>query len=244
MLTADDLGEPGALPLIAEAGELAAMRGELSRMGPVAAACAELAWLEHRLDDVEPMTEAAFELALERRSPWVLGELACWRHRAGLEQDVRFPVAEPYALELAGEREEAARVWTAMGCPYESALALAWADDDEPLLRALAELQRLGARQAARIVSRWLRERGVRRLPRGPRAATCRNHANLTPRELQVLELVAIGKRNAEIAEQLFLSVKTVDYHVASVLKKLGARGRGEAAHLAVRTGLVREDRA
>jgi DNA-binding CsgD family transcriptional regulator/tetratricopeptide (TPR) repeat protein len=237
-------GEPGALPLIGEAGELAAMRGELPCIGPVAAARAELAWLEHRLDDVEPMTENAFELALERRSPWVLGELACWRRRAGIGIDAGSPVAEPYALELAGEHEQAARVWTELGCPYESALALAWGDDDELLLRALTELQRLGARHAARIVSRRLRERGVRGLPRGPRAATRRNHANLTPRELEVLALVAVGKRNAEIADQLFLSVKTVDYHVASVLKKLRARSRGEAAHLAVRNGLVREDRA
>jgi DNA-binding NarL/FixJ family response regulator len=58
----------------------------------------------------------------------------------------------------------------------------------------------------------------------------------------QVLALVAQGLHNAEVAERLFLSVKTVDHHVASILRKLGVRSRGEAATTAVRQGLVRQD--
>ena len=79
----------------------------------------------------------------------------------------------------------------------------------------------------------------MRRLPRGPRATTRSNPAHLTQRELEVLELLAAGLRNGDIAERLFVAVKTVDHHVASILRKLGARGRGEAAALAVRQGLL-----
>ena len=53
--------------------------------------------------------------------------------------------AEPYALELAGDFVGAAALWADLGCPYEAALALAGADDEEPLRRSLDELQRLGA---------------------------------------------------------------------------------------------------
>lgn len=129
-----------------------------------------------------------------------------------------------------------------MGCPYEAALSLADADDDDHLRRALDELHRLGARSAAAIVARRLRERGARGLPRGPRPSTRENPAGLTARELEVLELVAQGLRNADIAERLFLSEKTVGHHVSAILRKLGVRTRGEASAEAARLGFAGQD--
>ena len=66
-----------------------------------------------------------------------------------------------------------------------------------------------------------LRELGAS-VPRGPRAATRANPAGLTARQLAVLELLREGLTNAEIAERLVLSVRTVDHHVAAILSKLG----------------------
>jgi DNA-binding NarL/FixJ family response regulator len=61
----------------------------------------------------------------------------------------------------------------------------------------------------------------------------------LTKREMQVLRLVAGGKRNRDIAAELAISTNTVDRHVSSILKKTGSANRTEAAMYAARRGLV-----
>ncbi len=61
----------------------------------------------------------------------------------------------------------------------------------------------------------------------------------LTPREAEILALVAEGRSNGEIAKQLFISAKTVSVHVSHILGKLGAAGRTEAAAIARRRGLL-----
>ena len=70
-------------------------------------------------------------------------------------------------------------------------------------------------------------------------ATVPREGAALTPRELDVLRLVAQGLGNKEIAAELDLSAHTVKYHLASVLEKLGVRSRTEAVSRGIRTGLL-----
>jgi DNA-binding CsgD family transcriptional regulator len=232
-------GDPDVWPLLDQAWALAQPTSELDRMGPVSAARAEAAWLAGLHNRVAAETQAAYELALERRSPWLAGELACWRRRASVREPVPEDVAEPYALELAGQCGAAARAWAGLGFPYEAALTLADADEEELLRYALEQLNRLGAPPAAAIVARRLRERGVRGLPRGPRTRTRDNPAGLTARELEVLTLLGEGWRNAQIAQHLVVSEKTVDKHVSAVLRKLDARTRGEAVAAAARLGIT-----
>jgi hypothetical protein len=65
-------------------------------------------------------------------------------------------------MQISGNWARAAELWAEIGCPYEAALALADADDDDALRRARDELERLGATPAAEMVARRLHERGVR----------------------------------------------------------------------------------
>jgi DNA-binding CsgD family transcriptional regulator len=232
-------GDPEVWPLLDEARALSESTGELPRIAPVAAARAEVAWLTGRHDLVASETDAAFKLARTRGVPWAIGDLAVIRSRAEIAEGPPAGAIEPHAVQLAGDWRRAAQLWAELGNPYEAALALA--DGDEAALGgSLEELNRLGARPAATIVARRLRELGAT-VPRGPRQSTRANPANLTVRELDVLDLVAQGLRNAEVADRLVVSRRTVDHHVSAILRKLGARTRVEAVAAAARLGLVQD---
>ena len=233
-------GDPDVREPLGEALAIAESTGEPQLIFPVAVARGEAAWLDGDAAEVANATSDPLTLALEGHERWSVGELAYWRRQAGLKDDIAPELmAEPYRLSIAGDWEVAAKRWRETGCSYEAALALADGDDKAALRQALDELQALGARPAAAIVARRLRERGVRGVPRGPRPSTRENPAGLTARELQVLALLGEGLRNAQIAERLVVSEKTVDHHVSAILRKLGVSTRGEAAAEATRRQLL-----
>jgi DNA-binding NarL/FixJ family response regulator len=94
---------------------------------------------------------------------------------------------------------------------------------------ALATFERLGANGCADEAASLLRQLGA------PGRAWPRRHGALTKREAEVLSLLATGLPNAEIADRLYISRRTAEHHVASILSKLGLRSRAEAAAFAVR---------
>jgi DNA-binding CsgD family transcriptional regulator/tetratricopeptide (TPR) repeat protein len=126
-----------------------------------------------------------------------------------------------------------------MGAPFEEAAAALGSSDPAVVTAAMEVFDRLGARPAAALARRRLRELGVTVVPRGPQPATRENPAGLTARQLEILGLLTRGLTNAEIAARLVLSVRTVDHHVSAVLRKLGASTRREAAAAAAELGLT-----
>ena len=78
-----------------------------------------------------------------------------------------------------------------------------------------------------------------RHLSRGPRNLNGSNGAGLTPREQEILELLAAGLAQRAIAEQLVIRPKTVATHIQRILGKLGVRSRAQAVAYAHRNGLV-----
>lgn len=100
------------------------------------------------------------------------------------------------------------------------------------LEEALSLFDALGL-QYLREKARWILVTPARGRPVGPGVDM------LTAREVAVLTLLAEGKSNREIAEQLFVSEKTVEHHLASIYAKLGVHGRSAAVAYALRTGLL-----
>ncbi len=183
---------------------------------------------------------------------------------AELAADAAMAEAEETRLRGPGDpaawRESVAR-WQARGRPYPAAYAR-WREaeasfahgDRAGATAALAEAHgtavRLGARPLSDAISALSRRarvplpspgeegNGAHPEETAPRPSAAAE-LGLTPRECEVLELVAQGMTNRQIAEALYISVYTAGVHVSRILGKLGATSRTEAAGIAYRLGLV-----
>jgi DNA-binding CsgD family transcriptional regulator len=232
------LGEASALATLDEGLALSIQVSIMMRLEYARAARAELAWLtgNNRLAIEE--ARAVYDIAVNKEHPWVAGELAFWRWRAGDTFTPPAWIAKPFALQITGDWRGAAEEWEKRSCPYEQALALM--DGDEAAqLNALEIFERLGAHTAAEKLKQQMRAQGMRGIPRGPRPATSQNPFGLTAREVEVLASLVQGLSNNAIAKKLSLSTRTIEHHIASILQKMEVNSRNEAVALAVKEKLL-----
>jgi DNA-binding CsgD family transcriptional regulator len=223
-------GDPAVWQPLDDALAVAAPRNELAQVGNVRAARAEAAWLEGEHRQMVREAAAAFDLSLLSNDPWIVGELALWLWRGGsLPHMPQCIESHPYGQQIRGSVRQAAAAWLRLGCPFEAACSLIDSPAERDLRRAYAMFRRLGCVPGEAMAARSLRRMGVRGVRRRPHRSTRANPYLLTPRELEVLDLVALGLTDAEVATKLSLGTRTVNHHVSAALGKMDARSRLEA---------------
>jgi DNA-binding CsgD family transcriptional regulator len=230
-------GHPDALSTLDEASREASRNGELQWLSPVAAARSEYFLWCGDAGRARDEAHRGLELAMSASHPFHCAELTYRLWRAGATVQVPDPGTHPYHLMINGDWQGAAAEWGRRGAEFARVEALA-GGDEAAAGEALRILDRLGATRAAQWLRAELTRRGFR-VPRGPRRVTAANAAGLTPRQMDVLALLAEGLSNVDIARRLSLSAKTVDHHTAAVLDKLGAANRVQAAVAAYDLKLV-----
>lgn len=221
-------GQPGATALFEAIA--AGSEPDQLRLFPIAAARAEAAWLAGDDETAQREAHDAPTNAAADRDPTLTWQLRRWMLLPG-PQSMSVAVDPPLApvqLEISGDWHAAALAWTLRGCPYEAALAQL-GGDLTAVESALATFRRLGARAAARRATQRLAElRGLGR--RGHRPDTLADPDGLSRREREVLDLIALGQSNIEIAAALHISPRTTGCHVSSIFLKLGVHNRTQAA--------------
>lgn len=231
-------GDPGADDALAAAVAVGVPGEEEQAHLDLAVARAEVAWSERHTDVVEQVTSPAVDGALQGGHHDAAERLSFWRRLAGLDV-AHGGSATPFGLGAVGRWQEASDELRRRGRPYEAALAQAEVGDESSLRGALTEFRRLGALPASKLAMLQLRSLGVRGVERGPRPATRQHPAGLTAREVEVVELLSQGLQNGEIAARMVISRRTVDHHVAAIMRKLDARTRRDAVTSAAALGIL-----
>jgi len=206
---------------------------------------------------VEDLAERLHERGGENPPPLAVAHLAAGRgevlRAAGELSRVQAGEHAENWMHAAAAWATAAERWTDVSAPYPAAYAC-WrraeailmgqgrcADATALLRQAHAEAGQIGAQLLLRSIEASAARVRVDLTPSAQPALRREPPAGMTPREAQILELLARGLTNREIATELVISTRTVEVHVARVMAKLSAHTRTEAVTAAHRMGLVGE---
>ncbi len=220
------IDSPGLLPWRRPAALAALMLGDDGR----ARALAEEQLALARADDGRAPTPAEEEPALAPIAPRPLALALRTAAAVGAGDPVALLEEARAVLDDDEPRLERAHVLAELGAAMRRARRRR--DCQEPLREALQLADAMGTRALAETALEELRATGAR-----PRRAAFSGVDSLTPAELRVARLAAEGLTNREIAQELFVTAKTVQTHLSSVYRKLDAASRQELPRLLAPTG-------
>jgi DNA-binding CsgD family transcriptional regulator len=218
-------GEEGVLDLLLEARLLAMKSMDVRRIVCCVAALLEYEWLTGNTIIGNQETDELSLLLLSSDDEVAKRKFAFWMAKAERGKHTQQSMG-------------AASMWEKERFPFEYALALFEGPDDNKR-KAIIMVIDMGATAVYDRLKREMRKSGVKSVPRGMRRITRSNPAFLTARQLDVLDLLKDGLQNKEIASKLFISAKTVDHHISSILFKLDVNSRTKAVNEAVRQQII-----
>jgi DNA-binding CsgD family transcriptional regulator len=204
--------------------------GESTMVGPLLSLLVDVYLEEERFDEAERSAQRLFRQAQAQRGPYLKAAAALadgrirvstgrGNARGSLHEALEGFARAGLPLELARTRLEMARA--SGGSSPEVAVVHA--------KTALDEFERLDAKRYVDSAAALLRSLGA------PHRTGPKGTGSLTKREAEILALIGAGLSNPEIGDRLFITRKTVEHHVGSLLSKLGLRNRAEAAAYATR---------
>lgn len=232
-------GDANVLPLLLQAKAMALATGELLRIVPVFMALLEYEWLTDKIF-IEPQILDQTINDFTRSGNFSKKSRFYFWLRVARKEYLRAKGSyNNYDVTNIKFTIEEATLWEKLGCPYEQAIILSEGNEDEKR-KALSILKELGAHAVYDKIKMEMRTSGIKSIPRGLRESTLNNPAQLTNRELDVLQLLHKAVQNKEIAKALYISPKTVGHHISSILFKLDVNSRSKAVNEALRLGILK----
>ncbi len=231
-------GENDVIPLLKEAIRLSLEIAEPLRIIPAMVASMEYECLTGTPIIEEVDMEKALEFVKQDNSHYDVSEFYFWLNRSRKMKPVK-EIFEGFITENEVAARKAAASWKQIGCPYEEAVVLFEGNEDDKR-EAISLIHGLGANAIYEKMKLLMKSSGIKSIPRGLRKSTMANAALLTERELDVLRLLQGGMQNKDIASKLFISAKTVDHHISSILFKLDVNSRVKAVQEALRQGILK----
>ena len=232
------LGREKQSELLGQALADACSVGEPQYICPARVSLIEAAWLDNDDNTIHQQIKEIITVNTIPAYSWRGCEVAIWMHRYGYKiadrDDPRMPL--PYRLELDGNLMAAGQAWIDKGNPYRGALSLMQASGKEALqhyIKARDLLESCFANATLKKLKNLAKAEGIEDklivTKRGPRKEARQHPLGLTAKEQQILPLIVNGLSNREISIKFSRSTRTVENHVASILKKLNVKNRMEA---------------
>jgi DNA-binding CsgD family transcriptional regulator len=232
-------GDLDAIPLLFEAKTMAFETMELQRIIPVLMGLLEYEWLTGKTFIETEAIDRAISMINRKDNIFPHYEFAFWLLKARKQHLSLNGIYEGYDVSSTTKVLKATALWKKAGSPYMEALTLFEGNEDHKR-KAIKIIHELGANAVYEKMKLEMRTSGIKSIPRGIGKTTRANPAFLTARELDILPLLKEGLQNKEIATKLFISAKTVDHHISSILFKLDVNSRIKAVSEAIRHEIIK----